>query len=426
VNDRGGIFAQLLAPVAPETFVAEHWERSPLFVRGEPQRVARWAFDREAFFTLVASQPWLAERVKAQFYDADDIHREQAIDPRLARTMFDAGMTVCGANLDAVDARWRELAADTREALGHAAPVFVNAYVSPPGKGFGLHFDTQSVFIVQLEGHKRWRYSRAPAMPNPPANVLADAPSLARFRREHPWAEITVPDEESLDEHLLGPGDVLYLPAGTWHRARAEGHSLALTLAVTPFSARDLVRDVVDRALVREREWREYLPLVQAASLPTEGVPRSIEELFARRLDELRARLAELTPAELAIQWRTELASVAGHRDVDADGRPRPQRGAIEITPEDLLRVAKPSGMIENARTETIALFAGSAMLELPADNRAFLRHIVAREQFVAREATRFSDDGDEIEWNDVREALGLLVELGALSKDGRPPVPKW
>ena len=63
----------------------------------------------------------------------------------------------------------QQLAAD----LGH--PNQVNAYVTPPqSTGFSDHYDVHDVFVLQVEGEKRWRI-------RPPVHV---APL-----RDQPWTD---------------------------------------------------------------------------------------------------------------------------------------------------------------------------------------------------------------------------------------------
>jgi ribosomal protein L16 Arg81 hydroxylase len=398
-------FAQMLAPRDVAGFVAEQWERAPLFIPGTREKIERWHCDLEGFFASL-SAPSLRGHVKAQFTDAEGAHREEQIDGAQARAQFETGLTICVTKLDAGEERLARLAASARQSLGHAGTVVINCYVSPPGKGFGLHFDSQSVFIIQLDGKKRWRYSRQPAMPSPPGNMNAHAADLARFQREFPWAQIEIPAEDSLAEQLLSPGDVLYLPAGSWHRARAEGHSIALTLTVAPLSGAQLLLDTLGRMLAEDPEWRRYVPL--APTLPTTGVPAQVQSFLSSKLAELRARLGDLSENALAIRWRTDLA---GSRE---DAPPAPTR--VELSPSDVLRVAKPAGLIDHPQHQTVALFAGRATLELPDDNRTFLVHLVERDQFVAQDALAFCEADEELDWEDVREALEVLVELGALT----------
>ena len=48
-----------------------------------------------------------------------------------------------------------------------AQPLQVNAYLTPPGnQGFATHYDTHDVFVLQVDGRKRWRI-HPPVLPDP-------------------------------------------------------------------------------------------------------------------------------------------------------------------------------------------------------------------------------------------------------------------
>jgi len=69
-----------------------------------------------------------------------------------------------------------------------------------PGGGVGPHFDSYDVFLVQAQGRRRWRLAR-----ERPFRLQPDAPLklIADFHAE--------------EEHVLCPGDLLYLPPGWGH-----------------------------------------------------------------------------------------------------------------------------------------------------------------------------------------------------------------
>lgn len=86
-------------------------------------------------------------------------------------------------------------------------------------QGFAPHFDDVDVYILQVEGAKRWRVY-APLQGH----------ALPRYSsRDFNDAEIGEP----LLDTILRPGDLLYLPRGTIHQAAAlEGHhSMHLTVS---------------------------------------------------------------------------------------------------------------------------------------------------------------------------------------------------
>ena len=102
----------------------------------------------------------------------------------------------------------QQLAAD----LGH--PVQVNAYLTPPqSQGFGAHYDVHDVFVLQVEGAKRW-HIHAPVHPLPLRSQPGDAyaAQIAHAAAQEPLLDV-----------VLRPGDCLYLPRGYLHSATALG-----------------------------------------------------------------------------------------------------------------------------------------------------------------------------------------------------------
>jgi 50S ribosomal protein L16 3-hydroxylase len=79
--------------------------------------------------------------------------------------------------------------------------------VAANGGGVGPHFDQYDVFLVQGAGRRRWRIG-----------ARCDADSALR---PHDGLRLLA-DFEALEEHILEPGDILYLPPGIAHDGIAE------------------------------------------------------------------------------------------------------------------------------------------------------------------------------------------------------------
>lgn len=229
-------------------------------------------------------EPGNARLVRAAKRDDQGWNRELDVQPRDVRKLQKLGFTIGLTGLDP-GGGVAPLLQGFEATFDSPAPAHVNGYLSPDGGGYGLHFDTHPVWIFQLEGAKRWTFSLEPEVADPPFNVLFP-PDRDRVRL--PWIELDRPDTSDphrFREILLQPGEVLYLPAGCWHGARAEGHSLALTLAM----GRASILDVVALALKLETD--------RSAALLTRRLPplpRSPGAARTRVLAELDARTTAL------------------------------------------------------------------------------------------------------------------------------------
>jgi hypothetical protein len=100
-------------------------------------------------------------------------------------------------------------------------PTGCSSYLTPAeSQGYPPHFDDVEIFVVQLEGKKRWRlYDRPDVANNPKANITKE------FKED----QLGPPTHD----FVLCPGDVLYFPRGTIHQAIscAGSHSLHLTFS---------------------------------------------------------------------------------------------------------------------------------------------------------------------------------------------------
>lgn len=401
-------FARILAPIEPSAFTVDSWERRPLYIPGSPAKVEPWSVDATGFFTGLLTGDVLADQVRVTFADRQGRHREQAIGARLAPAMFAAGMTVTVDRLERGNRALERLVANTRRLLGHAGDVSISAYASPAGGGVELQCQPQSVFVIQLDGSNHWQYAPSQAMPAPPRPCLAE--ESADFARKYPWARLSAPD--ALVEQTLQPGDVLYLPSGTWYRARAHEDAITLKLTVQLFSVRDLLLGLLEEELGRDPRWRQYLPLGATSPEPTSGLPPSFVELVTASIADLQARIANLSVAQLGIAWRTRLVEKTAGREP-----------TFHVTREHRLRVNQPACLLKNPQDETIAFFAGPAALEMPAETAPFLERLVQHTEFVARDAVDFCPPDEELEWSSVHTALQMLVEAGALSNAGANPI---
>ena len=141
---------------------------------------------------------------------------EDALDPGRIYAHFRAGKTLIHGGLNLTRPNLRALARSMTDRF--AAKSEVVAFLTPAGQRGSTHSDPTDVYVIQLEGTKRWQIWPTP-----------------RVRRPGD-------DKDSFDslpdpvlDLSLQPGDVLYIPHNTPHRASAEGNmSLHVTVVAGP------------------------------------------------------------------------------------------------------------------------------------------------------------------------------------------------
>lgn len=168
-------------------------------------------------------------------------------------------------------------------------PVGINAYLSPGGGdlGLGYHYDCWDVFVLQVEGEKRWQLFDTPA-PYP-----IDKMEMRQAR---------VPTTEAARDLVLHAGQVLYMPRGTWHRPQpTQERSLHLTVGVHCKRPLDLA-DWIVQVLKRDPELRRDLPLTRDGRNETLQV-----QALERAMAQMRELLSRPDAARRFLRNRFEV-----------------------------------------------------------------------------------------------------------------------
>jgi ribosomal protein L16 Arg81 hydroxylase len=274
-----------LEPVEPERFLAEHWERRPLHVaRGERGRFDDLLSAREA--ERLVTEPGLrapgfrlvkaGTKIDPRSYTADIPWRPQPFTgtAEVGRVLaeFEAGATIVLQGLHLSRLALARFCRGLEARLGH--PVQTNAYWTPRrSQGLPVHHDTHDVFVLQVEGSKRWLVYE-PALELP-------------LRHQRYSAELGAPGEPVLDA-TLSPGDTLYLPRGWLHEAVTSAEdSLHLTIGAN-------VRTWLDAFHAALARCEDDVELRRAVAADAEVGGAALERLAARfDPDEVAAAMRE-------------------------------------------------------------------------------------------------------------------------------------
>jgi len=135
--------------------------------------------------------------------------------------------------------------------------------------------------------------------PLPRVRELALEPSL-----------VPPPPTSELMQVTLEPGDVLYLPPGTWHSAQAVGHSLAVNMAFNYAKGGtviELLSDILYRLLYADTVWRSMPPVFAGNS--NGAMPEPVRRFLDERLDDARRALQGLTASDPRVEaiWRRRI-----------------------------------------------------------------------------------------------------------------------
>ena len=260
-------FAGLVRPLTAQEFLNNHYrDKRPVLFRGEGPRFASLC-TYEQINELMRSDAWYARMNLVQ--DGRSVPNiayttplfghgwrrsgspaiRSSLDDRRLQAMLRQGASIVLNGLQDLLPPVRAVADALEEALGNYAAINLYAsWVATPG--FATHWDDHDVFILQVAGTKRWQlYGETRRFPLPRDSEAPEKPPA-----EPVWNE------------MLRAGDVLYIPRGWWHDARAQAEdgsdgagSLHLTCSTGALTGLDFMEWLTGR-LVRHEAFRRDLP----------------------------------------------------------------------------------------------------------------------------------------------------------------------
>lgn len=256
-----------------DRFMARHWQRRPLLVRG--------AFPRFQDPLTPAGVLALAASDEAQSRLVQRIGKKWTLEHGPIST----------ARMKQLPRRaWTVLVQDTNhfseaaaallrrfDFIPHARIDDVMVSYAVPGGGVGPHVDSYDVFLLQGRGRRRWQISRQDDhrfVPGLPLKVLE------RFEPEEEW--------------VLEAGDMLYLPPGVAHHGVAESECLTWSIGFRAPTDAEIGEGFLDHLRDRPVAGGQYAdPGARRARHPGE-IPASMIEHAAHAIARIRWSAADV------------------------------------------------------------------------------------------------------------------------------------
>ena len=215
----------LLGGASPAAFLRTAWQKRPRLIR---QAVPgfRGLVDRRALFSL-ATRADVTSRLVVDHGPGRARRWERHDGPfgaLGARMLPTRGWTLLVHGLEGlVRGGWELLRAFSFVPAARVDDLMVS--YAADGGSVGPHDDRYDVFLLQGPGRRRWRLARGG---DRALDARASIDVLARFEPE--------------EEHLLEPGDMLYLPPGVAHHGVAEGPCYTYSIGFLAPAEDELVR----------------------------------------------------------------------------------------------------------------------------------------------------------------------------------------
>ena len=383
----------LISPVSKKEFFEQYWENGPLVVtRGQPNYFASLLSFEDVdrvITTLDRRYPDIALKNAGRETTADEYTLPGGgLDVARLYQLFEEGATVTLAYLDMVIPALTLFCRNLEKEFSH--PFQTNVYMTPArAQGAKAHYDTHDVFVLQVEGSKRWTIFGTP-VELPLANQDFD-PLIH---------EVGAPQRE----FELNAGDVAYIPRGVAHQARSSDTvSLHITAGILRYTWADLLLEFIAGASLNDVAFRKALPPGFARSDFNRGQAQEM-------LNSLLQRASTTPNFDAALDHFIDKFICACPPLLDGQIR---QLAALDSLTIDSIVGAR-QGIVSRLEpsNESETLHCYGRMIKFPSQAREAVRFALSQPRFVVKALPGNLDDASKL--TVVRRLVreGLVVAL--------------
>lgn len=261
--------SRLLGGLTPREFLKQHWQKRPLLIRGAFPDILPPLSAAE--LAGLACEDGVEARLVTQTRKAPGWKlRHGPFQKKDFKTLPKRGWTLLVQDVDKYVPAVSALLDRFRFIPDWRIDDVMVSYAADGG-GVGPHVDAYDVFLLQVEGMRRWDISSQPQAEH-------TAPGL-ELKQVKPFAP-----EESW---LLMPGDMLYLPPGVAHHGVALGECMTCSIGFRAPTQHEMLADfaalLVEGADIGLRYADpDLLPAANAGELSLEARARARQMLRAQ------------------------------------------------------------------------------------------------------------------------------------------------
>lgn len=235
----------------------DYWQKKPVFVVGNPERLQQIPAivpftDLQSLLGLTGSNP-----IEVFFINAQRFHEQfQCTSINEALDHYDEGKTLY-FHIDQESSAIRTWVESLSASMGlHNVTVRASIFASKRSAGIAPHFDANENFTIQLRGAKAWEIAPNDYLRNPTSNYFSGEPIDDSMRAYvHHELPTTMPSNNEV-VHLQA-GSMLYLPGGYWHTTRTtEYESVSLNIVFPRVTWADVFLQSLRPILLQDSRWR--------------------------------------------------------------------------------------------------------------------------------------------------------------------------
>jgi 50S ribosomal protein L16 3-hydroxylase len=380
----------LLGGLSPETFMRRHWQKKPLLIRGAMPDVLA-PVSRQALFEL-AGQETVSSRLVRHTPKKGWTLAQGPFAEAQWPAAGQPGWTLLVQGVDRQVPAAHALLSQFRFVPDARLDDLMVSWASDGG-GVGPHFDSYDVFLLQVQGRRRWRIGR---LKEP--RLLPDAPLkiLSHFEAEEEW--------------LLEPGDMLYLPPRWAHDGVAEGDdcmtcSIGFRAPAQDEFAREVLQRLLDAAQDEAEADAQEAASVRHSASPLYRDPKQPATAHPGRIPPAMAEFAEQAVLRLMANPDARACALGEWLSEPAPG--------TWFEEEDAPPVAAGQGVRLDARTRMLyderRVFINGESYRAGGRDATLMRHLADRRALSAEQVASLSADARSLldDWTETGWVLG-------------------
>jgi 50S ribosomal protein L16 3-hydroxylase len=247
-----------------------HWQKKPLLIRSALPDAAPW-LNRDTLFAMAGDEAVESRLIEHKV--SGWTLRQGPFAPRAFPPRKRPGWTLLVQGVDAHIEAAHELLQRFRFVPDARLDDLMVSWASEGG-GVGPHFDSYDVFLLQVRGQRRWQIGRQHNLELQPGVPLK---ILQQFTPE--------------EEHLLNPGDMLYLPPRWAHDGVAVGGDcMTASVGFRAPQRGGLAAELLQRMAEEFEDETLYRDPSQTATSTPAAMPEALQAFAAEALQRLLAQ----------------------------------------------------------------------------------------------------------------------------------------
>ncbi len=259
-------FERLMSPYTTDQFFSEYWEAKPLSIsRRQADYYATLLSGSDIDYILSTS--FLLDRSHVELLGTID--NPELLGKDYVSAAYQAYRQGASFRIRGVNRHWKALWLLCRHIEEvFAFPVGANLYCTPKNShGLDRHYDRHDTLILQIAGSKHWAlYSSPEKLPleHVPLLGFEKLGDATQYRGAPVVGDVVAQTagEEPIEEFVMEPGDLLYLPRGFVHEARtSEDISVHVTIGIHALTWLDLITVSLGQFGHKDPRFRKALPV---------------------------------------------------------------------------------------------------------------------------------------------------------------------